>query len=325
MLHCIKGGLLDWPTRFKIALDAAEGLSYLHHDCVPAIVHRDVKSNNILLDGDFGARVADFEISLAGQPFLRRNPGVCVQSARLGPAELGLQQFFIVVSNSVKLGVALEGVDRTLGLDGVGALNIVVIREKDLFWSREIASGRRATPPADGVERSSRSFGFGHGGDSRSSSPEPDTQNLEFGTWNSWRSCQSCHRKRFKLSGGAIAGIVIGSVLAFLVIVMFLIFFCRKKKSKKTSSVNIATVGSRDSWQEAARGVGEWRIWKWAFSGGCYRYGGGGDLGRGRPMKIYGIHPLALMIRVAALVCRKISLAILSRHGFPKEVMLRTS
>ncbi|KAM1721447.1 hypothetical protein ACFX12_022987 [Malus domestica] len=63
MLHCIKGGLLDWPTRFKIALDAAEGLSYLHHDCVPAIVHRDVKSNNILLDGDFGARVADFEVA----------------------------------------------------------------------------------------------------------------------------------------------------------------------------------------------------------------------------------------------------------------------
>ncbi|CAN6689748.1 unnamed protein product [Malus baccata var. baccata] len=63
MLHSIKGGLLDWPTRFKIALDAAEGLSYLHHDCVPAIVHRDVKSNNILLDGDFGARVADFGVA----------------------------------------------------------------------------------------------------------------------------------------------------------------------------------------------------------------------------------------------------------------------
>ncbi|KAM1033119.1 hypothetical protein TB2_036151 [Malus domestica] len=63
LLHSSKGGLLDWPTRFKIALDAAEGLSYLHHDCVPAIVHRDVKSNNILLDGDFGARVADFGVA----------------------------------------------------------------------------------------------------------------------------------------------------------------------------------------------------------------------------------------------------------------------
>ncbi|XVE92729.1 hypothetical protein REPUB_Repub01dG0124600 [Reevesia pubescens] len=63
LLHSSKEGLLDWPTRYKIALDAAEGLSYLHHDCVPPIVHRDVKSNNILLDGEFGARVADFGVA----------------------------------------------------------------------------------------------------------------------------------------------------------------------------------------------------------------------------------------------------------------------
>ncbi|KAJ6935589.1 receptor-like protein kinase HSL1 [Populus alba x Populus x berolinensis] len=63
LLHSSKGGLLDWPTRYKIVVDAAEGLSYLHHDCVPPIVHRDVKSNNILLDGDFGARVADFGVA----------------------------------------------------------------------------------------------------------------------------------------------------------------------------------------------------------------------------------------------------------------------
>ncbi|GLU22944.1 hypothetical protein SLE2022_389800 [Rubroshorea leprosula] len=63
LLHGSKGGLLEWPTRYKILVDAAEGISYLHHDCVPPIVHRDVKSNNILLDGDFGARVADFGVA----------------------------------------------------------------------------------------------------------------------------------------------------------------------------------------------------------------------------------------------------------------------
>ncbi|KZV54214.1 hypothetical protein F511_36782 [Dorcoceras hygrometricum] len=63
LLHSNKNGPLDWPTRFKIALDAAEGLSYLHHDCVPPIVHRDVKSNNILLDEDFGAKISDFGVA----------------------------------------------------------------------------------------------------------------------------------------------------------------------------------------------------------------------------------------------------------------------
>ncbi|PIN00876.1 Serine/threonine protein kinase [Handroanthus impetiginosus] len=63
LLHSTKSGLLDWPIRFKIAMDAAEGLSYLHHDCAPPIVHRDVKSNNILLDADYGARVADFGVA----------------------------------------------------------------------------------------------------------------------------------------------------------------------------------------------------------------------------------------------------------------------
>ncbi|OIW21001.1 hypothetical protein TanjilG_27346 [Lupinus angustifolius] len=62
-LHSSKKCLLDWPTRYKIAIDAAEGLSYLHHDCVPPIVHRDVKSNNILLDSEFGAKVADFGVA----------------------------------------------------------------------------------------------------------------------------------------------------------------------------------------------------------------------------------------------------------------------
>ncbi|KAM0851422.1 hypothetical protein ACQ4PT_052439 [Festuca glaucescens] len=63
VLHSSKAGLLDWSTRYKIALDAAEGLSYLHQDCVPAIVHRDVKSNNILLDAGFSACVADFGVA----------------------------------------------------------------------------------------------------------------------------------------------------------------------------------------------------------------------------------------------------------------------
>ncbi|XP_020236588.1 LRR receptor-like serine/threonine-protein kinase ERECTA isoform X2 [Cajanus cajan] len=54
---------LDWDLRLKIALGSAQGLAYLHHDCSPRIIHRDVKSSNILLDKDFEPHLTDFGIA----------------------------------------------------------------------------------------------------------------------------------------------------------------------------------------------------------------------------------------------------------------------
>ncbi|KAH7433242.1 hypothetical protein KP509_07G061200 [Ceratopteris richardii] len=54
---------LDWDTRYRIALGSAEGLAYLHHDCKPSIIHRDIKCNNILLDNKMKAHVGDFGLA----------------------------------------------------------------------------------------------------------------------------------------------------------------------------------------------------------------------------------------------------------------------
>lgn len=51
---------LTWAERKKIARGAAKGLCFLHHNCIPHIIHRDLKSSNVLLDRDMEARISDF-------------------------------------------------------------------------------------------------------------------------------------------------------------------------------------------------------------------------------------------------------------------------
>ncbi|CAN1241048.1 Proline-rich receptor-like protein kinase PERK1 [Linum perenne] len=62
-LHAKGRPTMEWPARLKIALGSAKGLAYLHEDCHPKIIHRDIKSANILLDFKFEAMVADFGLA----------------------------------------------------------------------------------------------------------------------------------------------------------------------------------------------------------------------------------------------------------------------
>uniref|UniRef100_A0A8R7JVK0 Receptor-like serine/threonine-protein kinase n=1 Tax=Triticum urartu TaxID=4572 RepID=A0A8R7JVK0_TRIUA len=61
--YCHNNAPLDWRTRCRIILDIAKGLCYLHEGCRRKIVHLDIKPQNILLDENFNAKVADFGLS----------------------------------------------------------------------------------------------------------------------------------------------------------------------------------------------------------------------------------------------------------------------
>jgi len=55
---------LSWTLRLKISMQAAQGIEYIHKDASPPIIHKDIKASIIILDGEWGARVADFGLTI---------------------------------------------------------------------------------------------------------------------------------------------------------------------------------------------------------------------------------------------------------------------
>lgn len=65
-LHEKKTEKLSWKTRLRVAIDVANGLQYIHEHTRPRVVHKDIKSSNILLDSNMRAKIANFGLAKSG-------------------------------------------------------------------------------------------------------------------------------------------------------------------------------------------------------------------------------------------------------------------
>ncbi|GAV60095.1 Pkinase domain-containing protein [Cephalotus follicularis] len=83
---------LSWEERLHIALDISHGIEYLHEGAVPPVIHRDLKSANILLDHSMGAKVADFGLSKE-EVFDGRNSGLKGTYGYIDPEYISTNRF----------------------------------------------------------------------------------------------------------------------------------------------------------------------------------------------------------------------------------------
>ncbi|KAL2333204.1 hypothetical protein Fmac_014417 [Flemingia macrophylla] len=120
---------LSWPHRLKILLGVSSVLAYLHHECENQVIHRDIKTSNIMLDEGFNARLGDF--GLARQTEHDKSPDATVAAGTMG----------YLAPEYVLTGRATEKTD-------VFSYGAVVL---------EVASGRRPIEKDVGAEKAGMS------------------------------------------------------------------------------------------------------------------------------------------------------------------------
>lgn len=143
--------VLNWEERLQIALDISHGIEYLHEGAVPPVIHRDLKSANILLDHFMRAKVADFGLSKE-EVFDGRNSGLKGTYGYIDPAYISSNKF-TMKSDIFSFGVIIfelitaihphqnlmeyvnlasmseDGVDEIIDKQLVGACDIQEVRE----------------------------------------------------------------------------------------------------------------------------------------------------------------------------------------------------
>uniref|UniRef100_A0A0D9WTI3 non-specific serine/threonine protein kinase n=1 Tax=Leersia perrieri TaxID=77586 RepID=A0A0D9WTI3_9ORYZ len=130
--------LLDWPTRLQIAQGASRGLSYIHNVCKPHIVHRDIKSSNILLDREFRACVADFGLARLILPYDTHVTTELIGTLGYIPPEYSQSWVATLRGDIYSFGVVLLEL-----LTGKRPVQVLSKSKELVQWVREMRSQRK--------------------------------------------------------------------------------------------------------------------------------------------------------------------------------------
>ena len=145
--------LLDWRQRIAVLLDSALGLSHLHN-ARPQVFHRDIKSQNILLDKNGSAKMADFGLALLAAPAKGTggagSPGAGGQAgSKLASAQAG-RYVTESAAGKVRSGVKVDHTSGTIGYADPLYISTGVVTEKSEVYSFGMVMLEllTATPPA---------------------------------------------------------------------------------------------------------------------------------------------------------------------------------